>query len=157
MSTQLGLFKQAEVEVTQLEPKTAIRLGSRAAWVNLVRKRRETLEKLMELLAQLEGQGIYIGHCGGPRSHFWIDNLKLARMQVECPLGAEKVPSVVTLRGNRGAMVRIFTDRVVNLRCQEYSGYTRWLLDFWNGFGEYPIDPYRMPGYDSLTITRFKD
>lgn len=157
MSTQLDIFTQAEVEVTEPEPKTEVRLGSRAARVNLAKKRRETLEKLMELLAQLEGKDVYIGHCGGNRTHFWIDNLKLGRMRIERPVFGEEVPSVVTLRGNRTGIVSIFTEQVVNLRCQEYFGYTLWLLDFWNGFGEYPIDRYRMPGYDSLTITRFKD
>ena len=55
------------------------------------------------------------------------------------------------------ASVRIFTDRVVNLRQQEYQGYTLWLLDFWNGTGEHPIYPYRPPGYTSLEIVRFKE
>jgi len=111
----------------------------------------------MELLTQLEGKDVYIGHCGGNRTHYWLGNLKLGRMRVERPLFGEKTPSVIVLRGNREGSVRILTDRVINLRCQEYFSYTLWLLDFWNGFGGYPIDQYRMPGYDSLDIVRFKD
>lgn len=158
MSTQLDLFRQAEVEVREPEPKTDVRLGSRRAWVNSRQKRREALEKLLEVLIQLEGKDVHIAHCGGPRTNFWIDNLKLGRMRVEHPMFAnDQLPSTIVLRGNRGGYVRIFTDRVVNLRCQEYLGYTLWLLDFWNGWGEYPIDRYRMPGYDSLCIKRFRD
>jgi hypothetical protein len=68
-----------------------------------------------------------------------------------------KWPSVVVLRGRKEGCVRIFTDQVVNLRQQEYQGYTLWLLDFWNGWGEYPLDQYRPQGYDALHIIRFKD
>ena len=35
----------------------------------------------------------------------------------------------------------IYPMLVANLRQQDYQGYSLWLLDFWNGFGEYPIDP----------------
>lgn len=157
MSTQLDIFKQAEVEVTKPE-RTEVGLGSRKARVNLAKKRRETLEKLMGLLAQLEGKDVHIGAYGGHGSHYWVDKLKLGRMRIELfQCFDEKVPSVIVLRGNRSGMVRIFTDRVVGLRCQEYFGYTLWLLDFWNGFDKYPIDRYRQPGYSSLSITRFKD
>jgi hypothetical protein len=36
----------------------------------------------------------------------------------------------------------------VNVRRQD--GY--WLIDFWNGFAEYPIDPYKPTGYESIEI-----
>ena len=158
MSAQLDLFRQAEVEVNQPEPETAVRLGTRERHVNLAKKRREALKEFMELLADLEGKDVFIGAYGGHSSHYWVEGLKLGRMQVERPMfGDKEVPSVIVLRGNRAGVVRIFTEHVYGLRCQEYFGYTLWLLDFWNGFGEYPIDPYRRPGCDSIHIKRFKD
>lgn len=151
MTTQLRLFETAKVEVEKPEPKTKIRVGSRAAQVNLARKRREALAKFLTLLKELEGKDIWLGSYGGSGSHFWLGNLKLERLQVQ------KMDGVIVLRGRKEACVRIFTDQVVALREQQYSGYTLWLLDFWNGFGEYPIDRYKPPGYVSLDIVRFKD
>lgn len=158
MSTQRDLFGQAGVAVVEPEPTTKVRLGSQVRRVNLQKKRREALKEFMQLLDSLEGKDIYIGAYGGHGSHYWLNTLKLGRMKVEHPMfGDKEVPSVIVLRGNRASDVRIFTDRVFGLRCQEYFGYTLWLLDFWNGFGEYPIDRYRPIGCDSLHITRFKD
>jgi hypothetical protein len=157
VSTQLGIFEEAGVEVTQPEPKTAVRLGTRERHVNLTKKRREALKEFMDVLAELEGKDVYIGAYGGHGSHYWVDDLKLGRMTVESVFGDKEVPAVIVLRGSRGSSVRIFTDRAYALRRQEYFGYTLWLLDFWNGFGEYPIDPYRRKGCDSLHIKRFKD
>jgi len=157
VSTQLGIFEEAGVEVTQPEPKTAVRLGTRERHVNLTKKRREALKEFMDVLAELEGKDVYIGAYGGHGSHYWVDGLKLGRMTVESVFGDKEVPAVIVLRGSRGSSVRIFTDRAYALRRQEYFGYTLWLLDFWNGFGEYPIDPYRRKGCDSLHIKRFND
>jgi hypothetical protein len=157
MPTQLSIFEEAGVEVTQPEPKTAVRLGTREHHVNLAKKRREALIEFMGVLAELEGKDVYIGAYGGHGSHYWVDDLKLGRMTVESVFGDKEVPAVIVLRGSRGSSVRIFTDRAYALRRQEYFGYTLWLLDFWNGFGEYPIDPYRRKGCDSLHIKRFKD
>jgi hypothetical protein len=69
----------------------------------------------------------------------------------------DRWPSVVVLWGRKDASVRIFTERIIDVREQEYQGYTLWLVDFWNGFAEYPIDPYRPSGYVSLQIARLKD
>jgi len=160
VTTQLDLFGEARVEVEEPEPRTTVRVGRRAARLNLGKKRREALEKLLPLLKELEGKTVYIGTYGGSRSHFWLRNLKLERLAVEGLLGwgsNNKLPSVIVLWGSRGACVRIFTDQVVNLRQQEYQGYTLWLLDFWNGHGEHPVNPYRPTGYVSLDIVRFKD
>jgi len=157
MPTQLSIFEEAGVEVTQPEPKTAVRLGTRERHVNLAKKRREALKEFMGVLAELEGKDVYIGAYGGHGSHYWADDLKLGRMTVESVFGDKEVPSVIVLRGSRESSVRIFTDRAYALRHQEYFGYTLWLLDFWNGFGEYPIDPYHPPGCDSLHIKRFND
>ncbi len=155
MIGQLDLF--SKVEVKEPEPTTSVKLGTRAAEVNLRKKRREALEKLMELLTELEGKDIYIGHCGGNRAHFWMRHLELGRMRFEVFKGGDNLPSVIVLHGSREASVRIFTEQLVNLRKQDYFGYTLWLLDFWNGFGANPINPYRPPGYDSLHIVRFRD
>ena len=158
MSTQLSIFEEAGVEVTQPEPSTAVRLGTRERHVNLAKKRREALKEFMEILAELEGKDIHVGAYGGHGSYYWVNDLKLGRMTVEQMFGDKEVPSVIVLRGNRGAEVRIFTDHVYALRRQDYFGYTLWLLDFWNGFGEYQIDPYHPPGCDSLLINkRFND
>ena len=157
MPTQLSIFEEAGVEVTQPEPKTAVRLGTRERHVNLAKKRREALKEFIGVLAELEGKDVYIGAYGGHGSHYWIDDLKLGRMTVESVFGDKEVPGVIVLRGSRGSSVRIFTDRAYALRRQEYFGYILWLLDFWNGFGEYPIDPYHPPGCDSLHIKRFND
>jgi hypothetical protein len=158
MSTQLSIFEEAGVEVTKPEPSTAVRLGTRERHVNLARKRREALKDFMGVLAELEGKDIHVGAYGGHGSYYWVNDLKLGRMVVEQPMfGDKEVPSVIVLRGSRGAEVRIFTDQVYGFRRQEYFGYTLWLLDFWNGFGEYPIDPYRPPGCQSLHIKRFND
>jgi len=157
MPTQLSIFEEAGVEVTQPEPKTAVRLGTRERHVNLAKKRREALKEFIGVLAELEGKDVYIGAYGGHGSHYWVDDLKLGRMTVESVFGDKEVPAVIVLRGSRGSSVRIFTDRVYALRRQEYFGYTLWLLDFWNGFGEYPIDPYHPPGCDSLHIKQFNN
>jgi len=157
MPTQLSIFEEAGVEVTQPEPKTAVRLGTRERHVNMAKKRREALKEFMNVLAELEGKDVYIGAYGGHGSHYWVDDLKLGRMTVESVFGDKEVPGVIVLRGSRESSVRIFTDRAYALRRQEYFGYTLWLLDFWNGFGEYPVDPYHPPGCDSLQIKRFNN
>jgi len=157
VTTQLDLFGEAKVEAEQPEPSTTVQVGSRSARMNLRKKRREALEQLVPLLKELEGKTVYIGTYGGSHSHFWLNNLKLERLAVEGLLGSQNNPSVVVLWGRKGASVRIFTDQVFSLRRQDYQGYTKWLLDFWNGLGEYPIDPYRPKGYVSLNIVRFND
>ena len=157
MKGQMALFEKVKVEIEQPQPPTMVRIGKREARVPLYKKRREALEKLETLLAELEGKDVYIGFCNGSRGHFWLNNLKLAALKVESFAFGGKWPSVVVLRGRKDACVRIFTERVVSLRQQDYQGYTLWLLDFWNGWGEYPLDQYRPQGYESLDIIRFKD
>ena len=157
MSTQLSIFEEAGVEVNQPEPKTAVRLGTRERHVNLAKKRREALKEFRNVLAELEGKNVYIGAYGGHGSHYWVDDLKLGRMTVESMFGDKEVPAVIVLRGTRGSSMHIFTNRVYALRRQDYFGYTLWLLDFWNGFGEHPIDPYYPSGSQSLHIKRFND
>ena len=158
MTTQMALFGET-TKVGEVEKPTPIRVGTRVVQINLRKKRREALEKLGEVLDQLEGKDVYIGSYGGTHSHFWINRLKLGRLRVEMMSGfrSPNLPAVIVLWGNRDGSVRIFTDQLINVREQEYQGYTMWLLDFWNGFGEYPIDPYRPPSYTCLDIIRFKD
>jgi len=153
---QLSLFEETRVEVKAPEKPTLVRVGNRVAEIPLARRRREALTKLMEILRQLEGKDIFIGWCGGD-THFWLNHLRLGRLQVETFEGGDKLPIVIHLWGQRQASVRIFTDQVVNLREQDYFGYTLWLVDFWNGFSQHPINPYRPRGYVSLEIVRFKD
>ena len=155
----LSLFEQAGVEVTEPEPMTRFQVGTRIAQIPLRKRRREALQRLSEVLDQLEGKDVYISTYGGAGSHFWLNYLKLGRLKAQKITGfsSPNLPAVVVLWGSRGGSVRIFTDQLVNVREQEYQGYTLWLLDFWNGFGEYPIDPYRPRGYVSLDIVKFKD
>ena len=115
----------------------------------------------MGILAELEGKDVWIGSYEAGSRHFWIDNLKLPRLQLEYhPFkfkdDTDYIPNVIVLWGSRSAQVRIFTDYLVAVREQEYQGYWRYLLDFCNGFWEEPIDNFRS-NYACLTITRFKD
>jgi len=161
MTTQLDLFGEVKVEVGQPEPMTEVRLGRRVAQIPLRKKRREALNRLMEILKELEGKDIYIGSYEAGGRHFWIDNTKLGRLRLEYhPYkfkgDTDYIPSVIVLWGNRGGQVRIFTDYLVAVREQEYMGYWHWLLDFRNGFWESPINNYKSH-YACLTITKFKD
>ena len=160
MTTQLDLFGEAKVEVGQPEPMTEVKLGRRSARIPLRKQRREALNKLMEILAELEGKDIYIGSYNAGGRHFWLDNLLLRRLQLDFyppgKLTNDYIPSVVVLWGSKSAQVRIFTDYLVNVREQEYQGYWHYLLDFRNGFWEHPIDNFRSH-YACLTITKFKD
>ena len=157
----LDLFKEAKVEIEKPEPMTEVKLGHRSARVPLRKQRRAALAKLMDILADLEGKDIYIGSYDAGGRHFWLDNLKLPRLQLEWhPIRLKSdqtyIPCVIVLWGSRSASVRIFTDYLVAVREQEYQGYWHYLLDFRNGFWQNPIDNYRSH-YACLTITRFKD
>ena len=159
MTTQLNLFEGVKLE--EPEPTTEVHLGRRSAQIPLRKRRREALNRLMGILAELEGKDIHIGCYEAGGGHFRIDNLKLPRLQLEFhPFRLRDdlnyIPSVVVLWGSRGASVRIFTDYLVAVREQEYQGYWLYLLDFRNGFWEHPIDNFRSH-YACLTIIRFKD
>ena len=158
--TTLSLFEEAGVKVAEPEPMTEVRVGSRVARIPLHKKRREACNRLMGILAELEGKDIYIGSYEVGGRHFWLDNLKLPRLKLDWyPPGRhtkDYIPSVVVLWGSRSGQVRIFTNYLVAVREQEYQGYWHWLLDFRNGFWEHPIDNY-YSHYACLTITRFKD
>ena len=159
MVGQISLFAAAGEE--EPEPTTEVRLGRRSIQYTLHKKRRKALKRLLEILEQLEGKDIHIGsyHLGG--KHFWVDNLKLPRLQVDFhPYPITKpgdyIPGVIVLWGSRSAQVRIFTNYLVDIREQEYMGYWEYLLDFRNGFYDSRIDEYHSH-YACLTITRFKD
>jgi len=159
VTTQMSLF--AATGVGEPEPTTEIRLGKRSVQYPLRKKRREACNRLIEILEELEGKDIYIGsyHVGG--NHFWVDTLKLPRLQLQCqPLQLKSdlnyIPSVIVLWGSRSAQVRIFTNYLVAVREQEYMGYWLYLLDFRNGFYDSRVDEY-YSHYACLHITRFKD
>jgi hypothetical protein len=159
MGGQLDLFE--EVKLEEPEPLTTVRVGNRIAQISLRRKRREAINRLMEIIAELEGKDIYIGSYDSGGRHFWLDNLKLPRLKLDFyPVrfrdDQNYIPSVIVLWGNRSAQIRIFTDYLVAVREQEYQGYFHYLLDFRNGFRESPIDNFRSY-YACLHITRFKD
>ena len=159
--TTLDLFSEAKVTVAEPEPMTTVRLGRKTAQIPLRKKRREAVTRLMEILEEMEGKDIYIGSYDAGGRHFWLDNLKLQRLQLEWhPLRLKSdqnyIPGVIVLWGSKSAAVRIFSDYLVAVREQEYQGYWHYLLDFRNGFWQSPIDNYRSH-YACLHITRFKD
>ncbi|KTB49134.1 hypothetical protein DEALK_00460 [Dehalogenimonas alkenigignens] len=157
MIGQLGLFQGTRL--SEPEPKTTVKLGRRAAQIPLRQKQREAARRLMEILKELKGKDIFIGSYSASGGHFWLDNLKISKLRVEafrterdetCP------PSVIVLSGNKGACIRIFADDLLTVREQEYPDYHHYLLDFWNGFGQSPINNYRSH-YACLAITKFKE
>ena len=159
MTGQLGLFDG--VRLDEPEPTTRVRLGQKTVQIPLRKRRREAIERLMEILEELEGKDIHIGSYDAGGRHFWVDNLRLSRLQLDWhPMrlrgDQSYIPSVIVLWGSRSAQVRIFTNYLVAVREQEYQGYWLYLLDFRNGFWESPIDNYRAH-YACLHITRFKD
>jgi hypothetical protein len=159
MSGQLDLFEG--VKLAEPEPLTTVKLGRREARIPLRKQRREAVTRLMEILEELEGKDIHIGSYDAGGRHFWLDNLKLPRLQLEWHPTRYKndqnyTPGVIVLWGSRSACVRIFTDYLVAVREQEYQGYWHYLLDFRNGFWQSPIDNFRSH-YACLHITRFKD
>jgi len=159
MTGQLGLFEGVKLE--EPEPTTTLRVGRRTVQIPLRRKRREAIKRLTEILEELEGKDIHIGSYDAGGRHFWLDNLKLPRLQLEWhPIRLKNdqsyIPSVIVLWGSRSACVRIFTDYLVAVREQEYQGYRHYLLDFRNGFYESRLDEFKSH-YACLHITRFKD
>jgi len=159
MTGQLDLFDG--VKLAEPEPTTTVKLGRKTARISLRKQRREAITRLMEILEELEGKDIHIGSYDAGGRHFWLDNLKLPRLQMEWhPIryndDQSYIPSVIVLWGSRSACVRIFTDYLVAVREQEYQGYYHYLLDFRNGFWQSPIDNFRSH-YACLHITKFKD
>ena len=159
MTGQLDLFDG--VKLAEPEPTTTVRLGHKTAQIPLRKQRREAIKRLMEILEALESKDIYIGSYDAGGRHFWLDNLKLQRLQLEWhPVWLKSdqnyIPGVIVLWGSRSACVRIFTDYLVAVREQEYQGYFHYLLDFRNGFWQSPVDNFRSH-YACLHITRFKD
>lgn len=149
---QTALFKPEDIK--PLQRPTKVRLGKREAQVAIKKKRREALVKLMEALKRLEGKDIHVGTYGPSGNHFWMEYLKLSKLRTES-LGLREDAfgaPVIVLRGNMGANIRMFTDCLVAVREQHYGKYTHWLVDFWNGFSEYPLDPHRPSGWVSLQI-----
>jgi hypothetical protein len=159
MVGQLDLFDG--VKLAEPEPTTTVRLGHKTAQISLRKQRREATRKLIEILKDLEGKDIHVGSYDAGGRHFWVDNLKLPKLQLEWhPIRLKSdqnyIPSVIVLWGSRSACVRIFTDYLVAVREQEYQGYFHYLLDFRNGFWQSQIDNFRSH-YACLHITRFKD
>ena len=161
---QLGLFEKVNerriLEDAEPEPLSDVLLGGKTVQYPLRAIRREAIKKLLEALKPLEGKDVFVEFCGGSRSHFWVDNLRLSKMRVDIPsypLSPKTIPMTIWLRGNRNASVMISTECLRDVRIQEYFGYTLYLIDFWNGFGEYPIEPYKPDGSTSIGIRLFKD
>jgi hypothetical protein len=78
---QLGLFDG--VKLAEPEPNATVRLGRKTAQIPLRRKRREATKRLVEILEEMEGKDIYIGSYDAGGRHYWLNNLKLTRLQLE--------------------------------------------------------------------------
>lgn len=161
---QLDMFTDPADRVVLDEPVddgvVSLKTKHREIRIPLKKKRREAIGKLLEVLADLEGKGVYVGTYDAGGRHFWIDNLKLERLQLEFhPMRLRSdtnwLPGVIVLWGRRGGHVRIFTDYLVALREQEYQGYWHWLLDFRTGLWEHNLDSWRSH-YACLHLTKFK-
>jgi hypothetical protein len=159
--TQLGLFEEKKDQDYTIEQKTTVRLGRYSTMVSLKKKRREAWQKLQEIFAPLEGRDILVSACDGSRGHFWFDDLLLRRLKVIAGVDwhypKDDVPGVLLLRGTRTGRsyqeIRVFLNQLVNVRAQHDSKTKPYyLIDFWNGFGEYPIDRYKQIGCASLHI-----
>jgi hypothetical protein len=149
---QLSLFE----EVKPGDEMSRVSLRRKSAQVPLRARRRQATAKLKEVLASLEGKDILISYCGGSHSHWWFNDLKLSRLKVDWGIFGGSLPNVVVLwgarKGWRQQSLRIFLDQLVDVRQQSYDSKAYWYVDFWNGFGASPIDPYKLPGYDSIEI-----
>ena len=157
---QLGLFEKEEEQSYRIEEKTTVRLGTHSAQVSLKKRRREAWQKLKEILTQLEGKDVLVSSCGGARSHFWIDDLLLRRLEVEREwfLQKEGVPGVLVLWSGARAkgmqqQIRIFLDQLSNVRTNDYGSNVDYLIDFWNGWGEYPLNQFKPTGFVSLVLS----
>lgn len=161
MNVQMNMLGEKEGRLSQDDVKTVVRLGKHSAAIPKQKKRRIAINRLMEILRELEGKDIYVSSYEAGGRHFWFDKLKIQRLELEYHPWLYKpdpdyIPSVIVLWGRRGGHVRIFTNFIDQLREQEYQGYMLYLLDFHNGFGEAPIDKYYCP-YACLQITKFND
>jgi len=106
MTGQLDLFDG--VKLAEPEPTTTVRLGRKTVQIPLRRKRREATNHLMEILEDLAGKDVYIGSYDAGGRHFWLDNLKLPKLQLEWhPIRLKSdqtyIPSVIVLWGSRSA------------------------------------------------------
>jgi len=150
--TQLGLFEQEELKQCRVETKTTVKLGKRSAQVPLVRRNREALAKLREILSRLEGKDILVSqYC----DFWWYQRLKLQRLKVHWGsyFDSQDRPAVIVLSGTRNAEIRIlYPERLYQVREQYYSkGKPYYLLDFWNGFYNHPVSTYQRH-YDCLHL-----
>jgi len=152
--SQIGLFQAEDLKQYQVESKTTVKLGKRAAQVPLARRNREALAKLKEVLALLEGRDILVSqHC----DFWWYQGLRLSRLRVQWGSyfynpELDRCPGVIALSGRGNAEIRILhPERLYQVREQCYGKGTEYLLDFWNGFYGNPVSSYQRH-YDCLHI-----
>jgi len=140
---QLDLLDKEEGQ--DLDKGTVIRLGNHSARIFTRNKNAEARQKLKDVLTQLEGKDILISqYC----DYWWYSDLRLKRLHVEW----FHEDSGLVLWGAGGAQVRIFwLKSLCNFR-EQYSGNNKpyYLLDYWNGFENEPIETYHRGGYQCL-------
>jgi len=66
----MSMFEEADIEVTEPDPMTTVRVGSRVAQIPLHKRRWEACNKLMEILQQIEGKDIHIGSYDAGGRHY---------------------------------------------------------------------------------------
>lgn len=142
---QLSLLDSEEKQDYQIEKTTTVRLGTRSAEIPLRKRNKAAIKMLKEILLQLEGKDILVSqYC----DYWWYQDLRLKRLQVQW-----FDDSVLVLWGTKGAQVRVWLERLYQLR-EQYDGNDKptYYLDFWNGFCSSPIDSYHRGGYQCLNI-----
>ena len=157
---QMGIFTTKEdiaAMKRHIDGKTRVYTSEkRYALVPLKTRRRHALVKLKATLLELQGETVYIECDGGSRGHFRVDNLRLSDLRMRSwRCWGESLPMMVWVEGQKGASIRIDTSQLYDVRRQEYSGYTHWLIDCYNGYKTHELDRYKPPGFDSLSITLF--
>jgi len=144
---QLSLLKKTETKQYDVDKGTVVKLGRHTTRVFTRRRNKEAIERLKEILSQLEGKDVLISqHC----DYWWYQDLRLKK------LGAQWFHdnSGLVLWGTKGAEVRILWLKFLyNFREQYYgNGKPYYLLDFWNGFRNEPLNNYYRGGYQCLQI-----
>jgi hypothetical protein len=77
---QLSLLKPSETAKWEVDKGTTVKLGKHSARIYTKKKNREAIEKLREILSQLEGKDILVSQfC----DFWWYDNLRLSRLQLQ--------------------------------------------------------------------------
>ena len=144
---QLSLLEETKPKQYDVDKGTVVKLGRHTTRVFTRRKNREAIQRLKDILVELEGKDILISQfC----DYWWYEDLRLKRLQVQW----FHDNSGLVLWGTRSTQVRMLGLKFLYSLRTQYSGNGKpyYLLDFWNGFRSEPIDSYHRGGYQCLQI-----